>query len=82
LRQLPHTQSVCGNTRGVVELKYSLRHTHTSLLSEAGVSLEQIMDSLGHTDDQITLEMKKEASDKFAQLKRSLRINTFMLAKC
>ncbi|WP_423800420.1 tyrosine-type recombinase/integrase [Neobacillus sp. SAB-20_R2A] len=28
---------------------HSLRHTHTSLLAEAGVSLEQIMDRLGHT---------------------------------
>lgn len=31
---------------------HSLRHTHTSLLAEAVVSLEQIMDRLGHTDDQ------------------------------
>ncbi|WP_185150662.1 tyrosine-type recombinase/integrase [Cytobacillus dafuensis] len=51
---------------------HSLRHTHTSLLAEAGVSLEQIMDRLGHTNDQITKnvylhvtqEMKKEASLK------------------
>jgi integrase len=57
------------------------RHTHTSLLAEAGVSLEQIMDRLGHTDDQITKnvylhvtkEMKKEASQKFSELMRSLR---------
>lgn len=33
---------------------HSLRHTHTSLLAEAGVSLEQIMDRLGHTDDDTT----------------------------
>jgi integrase len=60
---------------------HSLRHTHTSLLTEAGVTLEQIMDRLGHTDDQITKnvylhvtqEMKKEASQKFAELMRSLR---------
>ncbi|MGE7921114.1 tyrosine-type recombinase/integrase [Viridibacillus sp. NPDC093762] len=59
---------------------HSLRHTHTSLLAEAGVALEQIMDRLGHLDDQITKnvylhvtkEMKKEASQKFAQLMRSL----------
>lgn len=59
---------------------HSLRHTHTSLLAEAGVALEQIMDRLGHSDDQITKdvylhvtqEMKKEASQKFAQLMRSL----------
>lgn len=60
---------------------HSLRHTHTSLLAEAGVSLEQIMDRLGHSDDQITKnvylhvtqEMKKEASQKFGELMRSLR---------
>ncbi|MBB6454869.1 integrase [Salirhabdus euzebyi] len=60
---------------------HSLRHTHTSLLAEAVVSLEQIMDRLGHTDDQITKsvylhvtqEMKKEASQKFSELMRSLR---------
>ncbi|MDT8862413.1 site-specific integrase [Alkalihalobacillus sp. MEB130] len=60
---------------------HSLRHTHTSLLAEARVSLEQIMDRLGHTDDQITKnvylhvtqEMKKEASQKFSELMRSLR---------
>lgn len=60
---------------------HSLSHTHTSLLAEARVSLEQIMDRLGHTDDQITKnvylhvtqEMKKEASQKFGELMRSLR---------
>ncbi|WP_310200094.1 tyrosine-type recombinase/integrase [Neobacillus niacini] len=36
---------------------HSLRHTHTSLLAEAGVVLEQIMDRLGHSDDQITKNM-------------------------
>lgn len=58
---------------------HTLRHTHTSLLAEAGVSLEQIMERLGHIDDQttkniylhITKEMKKEASHKFAQLMES-----------
>lgn len=60
---------------------YSLRHTHTSLLAEVGVALEQIMDRLGHSDHQITKdvylyvtqEMKKEASQKFSELMRSLR---------
>lgn len=59
---------------------HSLRHTHTSLLAEAGVELLQIMDRLGHTEDEtttqvylhITKERKKEASQKFAQLMRSL----------
>ncbi|MFZ4451036.1 site-specific integrase [Salibacterium aidingense] len=59
---------------------HSLRHTHTSLLAESKVVLEDIMDRLGHTDDKITRtvyrhvtkEMKKEASQKFGQLMRSL----------
>ncbi|MGN7403511.1 tyrosine-type recombinase/integrase [Cytobacillus praedii] len=59
---------------------HSLRHTHTSLLAEAGVELLQIMDRLGHTEDEtttqvylhITKDRKKEASQKFAQLMRSL----------
>jgi integrase len=33
---------------------HSLRHTHTSLLAEAGVSLEEIMERLGHADDDTT----------------------------
>nr|WP_256467916.1 tyrosine-type recombinase/integrase [Rummeliibacillus sp. G93] len=58
----------------------TLRHTHISLLAEAGVALKQIMDRIGHSEDQITKivylhvtkEMKKEASQKFLQLMRSL----------
>lgn len=59
---------------------HSLRHTHVSLLAEAGVSLPEIMDRLGHKDDQttkhvylhITKSMKKEASQKFTQLMENL----------
>ncbi|MGG0483089.1 site-specific integrase [Priestia aryabhattai] len=59
---------------------HSLRHTHTSLLAEAGVELLQIMDRLGHTDDEtttqvylhITKDRKKEASQKFGELMRNL----------
>lgn len=59
---------------------HSLRPTHTSLLAEAGVDLLQIMDRLGHTDDEtttqvylhITKDRKKEASQKFGELMRSL----------
>ncbi|WP_409291119.1 tyrosine-type recombinase/integrase [Peribacillus sp. SCS-37] len=59
---------------------HSLRHTHTSLLAEAKVGLEEIMERLGHCDDDttknvylhVTKEMKKEASHKFAELMRNL----------
>nr|WP_230498622.1 tyrosine-type recombinase/integrase [Pseudoneobacillus rhizosphaerae] len=59
---------------------HSLSHTHTSLLAEAKVGLEEIMDRLGHCDHDttknvylhVTKEMKKETSHKFAQLMRNL----------
>lgn len=59
---------------------HSLRHTHTSLLAEAKVGLEEIMERLGHADDKITRRiylhvtkaMKKEASQKFSELMRNL----------
>ena len=59
---------------------HSLRHTHTSLLAEAKVGLEEIMERLGHADDEITRRvylhvtktMKKEASQKFDELMKSL----------
>ncbi len=59
---------------------HSLRHTHTSLLAEAGVGLEEIMERLGHADDEttrrvylhVTKDMKKEAAHKFDRLMDSL----------
>lgn len=56
------------------------RHTHISLLAEAGASLEKIMDRVGHVDDSttkniylhITKDMKKEASHKFSSLMKDL----------
>lgn len=59
---------------------HSLRHTHTSLLAEAGASLEQIMQRMGHSDDEttrniylhVTKPKKKEASQKFAELMRGI----------
>lgn len=59
---------------------HSLRHTHTSLLAEAGVSLPEIMERLGHKDDDttrnvymhVTKAMKKEASQKFSELMKGL----------
>ena len=64
---------------------HTLRHTHTSLLAEAGVSLEEIMERLGHEDDKttrriylhVTKSMKKEASRKFSELmKNTLKMPT------
>jgi len=60
---------------------HSFRHTHTSLLAEAKVDIEEIMERLGHTEDQttrniyrhVTKALKKEASQKFGQLMRSLK---------
>lgn len=60
---------------------HSLRHTHTSLLAEAGVGLQEIMDRLGHKDDSttknvylhVTKPKKKEAAHKFSELMRDFR---------
>jgi integrase len=57
---------------------HSLRHTHTSLMAEAGASLPEIMDRLGHADDETTTRIylhvtkarKKETSQKFSELMR------------
>lgn len=59
---------------------HSLRHTHTSLCAEAGASLEEIMDRLGHKDDDTTRDVylhitkarKKEVSKKFGNLMRNV----------
>lgn len=55
---------------------HSLRHTHCSLLAEAGASLEEIQARLGQTDEgttkkvylHITQARKKETMQKFEQL--------------
>lgn len=59
---------------------HSLRHTHTILLAEAGVGLEEIMDRLGHADNDttrkiylhVTKDKKKEAAQKFIELMNGL----------
>ncbi|WP_147535954.1 tyrosine-type recombinase/integrase [Bacillus marasmi] len=59
---------------------HALRHTHTSLLAEAGVDIEEIMERLGHSDEKttrkiylhVTKVMKTEASDKFGKLMRGV----------
>jgi integrase len=59
---------------------HSLRHTHVSLLAEAGADIFQIIERLGHSSDEqirtvylhVTKTMKKEASQKFSELMRNL----------
>lgn len=60
---------------------HSLRHTHTSLLAQADVGIDEIMDRLGHQDDStarriylhVTKHRKRNASNKFSDLIRSHR---------
>ncbi len=55
---------------------HTFRHTHTSLMAEAGVDLVTIMERLGHKNDSITRDiylhitksLKQEAVEKFAKL--------------
>ena len=59
---------------------HSLRHTHTSLLAEAEVDIKEIMERLGHEDEETTRKiylhvtnvMKKGPSDKFIKLMSGL----------
>lgn len=59
---------------------HSLRHTHTSLLSEAGLSIERIMERLGHSDDDTTKKIylhttqavRKRDSEKFGSLMKNV----------
>lgn len=60
---------------------HSLRHTHTSLLAEAGVSLPEIQERLGHKDDEITTSVylhttksaRNKSAEKFSDLMKSVR---------
>lgn len=60
---------------------HSLRHTHTSLLAQADVEIDEIMDRLGHQDDSttrriylhVTKHRRRNASNKFSDLIRSYR---------
>jgi integrase len=60
---------------------HSLRHTHTSLLAEAGVGLTEIMERLGHEDDGITKKVylhvtrtkRLDAANKFSELMKNAK---------
>jgi len=60
---------------------HSLRHTPTSILAELGFELIEIMDRLGHTKDETTVNVylhvtkgkKKETANKFSELICGLR---------
>lgn len=55
---------------------HTLRHTHVSLLAEAGVELYEIMDRLGHANDNttrniylhVTKDKRRNSADKFTEL--------------
>ncbi|MFD2830337.1 site-specific integrase [Corticicoccus populi] len=59
---------------------HSFRHTHTSLLIEAGVHIKEIQERLGHASLSTTMDiyasmtktMKQDASNKFSQLMGSV----------
>ncbi|WP_051633584.1 site-specific integrase [Bacillus sp. UNC41MFS5] len=59
---------------------HSFRHTHTSLLIEAGVGIKEIQQRLGHTDINTTMNiyahmtanMEEKASQQFSKLMEGL----------
>lgn len=59
---------------------HTLRHTHTTFLAEAGASLQEVMERLGHKDDKttrlvymhVTKTMKRGAAQKFSDFMRDV----------
>ena len=47
---------------------HSLRHTHTAMLAEAGVPLEDISRRLGHADSKITREVYMHVTEKMNEV--------------
>ncbi|MFP7226163.1 site-specific integrase [Priestia filamentosa] len=62
---------------------HSLRHTHASLLIEAGAGVKEVQEILGHSDVTTTMniyahmtkDLKEKTSHKFSQLMRNLNEN-------
>lgn len=46
---------------------HALRHTHTSLLAEQGVTLEAISRRLGHADSEITKKIYLHVTEKMKE---------------
>ncbi|WP_290123376.1 tyrosine-type recombinase/integrase [Secundilactobacillus silagei] len=54
---------------------HGLRHTHASLLFEAGATIKEVQDRLGHSDVKTTMDIythvskyaRKETASKFSQ---------------
>lgn len=46
---------------------HGLRHTHCSLLFEAGVPIERVQDRLGHSDIQTTMNIYTHVSEKIKE---------------
>jgi site-specific recombinase XerD len=59
---------------------HSFRHTHASLMFEAGANIKEVMEQLGHTDTKTTMtiythvtqSMKEKASHQFSKLMKDL----------
>lgn len=54
----------CQKTLGKTLTLHSLRHTHTSLLAENGIPLEEISRRLGHSNSKITKEIYLHVTQK------------------
>lgn len=59
---------------------HSFRHTHASLMFEAGANIKEVMEQLGHTDTKTTMmiythvtqSMKEKTSHQFSKLMKGL----------
>lgn len=61
---------------------HSLRHTHTALLAENGISLDAISRRLGHSDSQITKDVYMHVTEKMQEKENAAIKNVTLLYKC
>ncbi|MGE7920008.1 site-specific integrase [Viridibacillus sp. NPDC093762] len=61
-------------------ITHGFRHTHCSLLFEAGVSIKEVQDRLGHSDVQTTLNIYAHVSEK-AKDEAISKLENFMTKK-
>lgn len=56
---------MCKKKYGLKEIStHKLRHTHCSLLFEAGANLKEVQDRLGHSDSKTTMDIYTHVTKK------------------
>ena len=72
-RTLQHTSSVIHHDMGIKDFTFhSLRHTHATMLAEAGMPQIYTLQRLGHKDISVTLKYYTHLTDKMSEIGGSI----------